>query len=157
MIASSVFNKSWFILKNNQKVIFYNSIYQNILNIFFNELLYKLMYIFVNFCQQFKKWPYFEEPGELSSRKKRSQNRRKIETIIQKFYYISSVSEKSCLNLKWSKKREKSQNEPFLLFLKLGFWPIRTVKNLPQISYGLLQLILKDDLHLKGYKDYTRF
>jgi len=77
-----------------------------------------------------------------------------IERIVQRFKSRGTVADKPPAHTKPSAKRVESKNRLEDLFREFDNLSIRKAKAITGISYGTIQSILKEDLHLKPYKEH---
>lgn len=78
----------------------------------------------------------------------------KIEKMVQKFENTSSVADMPRIHAKPSKKREEAKKQLKTLFSDFENLSLRKAERITGISYGMIRRVLKEDLHLKPYKEH---
>lgn len=77
-----------------------------------------------------------------------------IERLAQRFENTGSVADNPPIQKKPSGKRQDAKEQLETLFSKFDNLSIRKAKRTTGISYGMIHRILKEDLHLKPYKEH---
>lgn len=77
-----------------------------------------------------------------------------IERLAQRFENTGSVADSPPVQKKPSEKRQDAKKQLETLFSEFDNLSIRKAKRTTGISYGMIHRILKEDLHLKPYKEH---